>query len=123
MGVRSCWLLLDGHGDVMGTSFAPYTSMRSRHRGVTAYSLENPALATIPEESPSGSDCSDSSDGESSSSASDGPNSCADNSSVPFRPQEMRYHGSGLFIRADSLDYYGDVNGAARWGRATLAVP
>ena len=59
------------------------------------------------------------------SSDSSGPDSCADGSSVSFGPQKMRYGESILdgpcyFPRNYFLDYYGSVDGAARWDRAKV---
>ena len=60
-----------------------------------------------------------------SSSDSSGPDSCADASSVSSGPHELRYDevlpdGPGNFTQDDFLDYYGDVDGAARRDRATV---
>ena len=68
------------------------------------------ALATIPEKP---------------SPDSEGPDSCADDSSYSSGCPELRYDeypdgpaypdGPGYFTRGDFLEYYGEIDGAARW--------
>ena len=57
-----------------------------------------------------------------SSSESRGPASCAGGSFISSGPSELRNdeNGPGYFTRDDFLDYFGDVDGAARWGRANV---
>ena len=64
------------------------------------------ALATIPEASSSDSD-----------------DPCADDYSDSSGRPEMRYDGPGYFPRDASLNYYGDIDGVARWERATVYDP